>query len=148
MEKMTKVRIAVAIVVGLVTAVGYTMYRMPVREAPRQVELGGVRLTVEVASTEAVRAKGLSGRPSLLPDVGMLFVFDGPAAHCFWMRDTNMPLTALWLDKSGAIVEMQDMVPQTDDRHCPAAQVQFALEVSPEFVKRAGVRVGSTMRLI
>jgi len=53
--------------------------------------VGGQSIQVELAATPAARQRGLMGRTHLAPDTGMLFVFDAPGRHCFWMRDTPLP---------------------------------------------------------
>jgi len=52
---------------------------------------------VEVASTAIEQARGLSFRPSLGADDGMLFVFATGSVQTFWMKDMNFPLDMIWI---------------------------------------------------
>ena len=51
-----------------------------------------MKIKVELAITPEARAQGLSGRPSLSENEGVLFVFDKPDKYSFWMKNMNFPL--------------------------------------------------------
>jgi uncharacterized membrane protein (UPF0127 family) len=77
------------------------------------------------------------GRTHIAADGGMLFVFEQPGRHCFWMRDTLLPLSIAFIDSSGRIASLADMQPRTATPHCPGADVRYALEVRQgEFARR------------
>ncbi len=61
------------------------------------VRLAGVTLTVDLAMTPAEHEQGLSDRPSLDRDHGMLFVFENPGKYPFWMKDMNFPIDMIWI---------------------------------------------------
>lgn len=86
-------------------------------------------VNVEVAATPAQRARGLSGRPALAANAGMLFVFEELSRPQFWMRDTAIPLTIAFLDDDGRIVETRDMTPYSLRVHAPRQTVRYALEM-------------------
>ena len=73
----------------------------PVAPAPRVVveTRAGARhvVSVELARTDAERARGLMERRELAPDAGMLFLFDETAEHPFWMKNTLIPLDMLFI---------------------------------------------------
>jgi uncharacterized membrane protein (UPF0127 family) len=99
----------------------------------------------EVASTPAARARGLMGRTHLAADAAMLFVFEAPGRHCFWMRDTPLPLSIAFVDGSGRIVALADMAPRSEARHCPPVDIRYALEVRQGEFQRRGIRAGTTI---
>lgn len=103
------------------------------------------QITAEIARTPAERAKGLMGRPSLPASHGMLFVFERPERQCFWMRNTPLPLTIAFIDDDGAIVNFADMMPFSDEPHCSAKPVRFALEMERGWFKQRGVLVGDAV---
>jgi hypothetical protein len=94
-----------------------------------ELRSGAHRFHVEVASTPQQRERGLKGRTRLAADAGMLFVFERPDRHCFWMKDTPLPLSIAFLADDGTVVNIADMQPHTADRHCAEAPVRYALEV-------------------
>src|SRR5690242_5415176 len=105
----------------------------------------------EIAATEAERERGLMFRESMGELDGMIFVFDAPGLHAFWMKDTLIPLDMLWLDASGKIVSIAESVPPCKADPCPTypprAAASFVLELSAGFAKKHQLRVGDTLAL-
>ncbi|MHB1353645.1 MAG: DUF192 domain-containing protein [Thiobacillus sp.] len=95
---------------------------------------------VEVAATPRARQRGLMGRTHLAADGGMLFVFEQPGRHCFWMRDTPLPLSIAFIDAAGRIANLADMVPRSETPHCPSREVRYALEVRQGEFRRRGIK--------
>jgi uncharacterized protein len=110
--------------------------RMPLR-------IGAQVFQAEIADTPPERNRGLMGRTQLAADGGMLFVFEYPARHCFWMRNTPLPLSIAFIGDHGRIVSLADMQPHTDTLHCPAAAARYALEVSQGTFQRLGIGAGA-----
>ena len=101
---------------------------------------------VEVAKTPAERAKGLMGRKHLGQEEGMLFIFETEDHHAFWMKDTLIPLSIAFIDKSGSIVEIADMKPLSLDSHSPPKPVLYALEMKKGWFSTNGIKVGDIVR--
>jgi len=80
----------------------------------------GRTVTAELAVTDAERARGLMFREKLLPDQGMLFVFEEEDFHSFWMKNTLIPLDILWLDGNRRIVHIEANVPPCAADPCPS----------------------------
>jgi uncharacterized membrane protein (UPF0127 family) len=112
-------------------------------DAPLPLAIGKQVFRVELAATLRERERGLMGRTRLAADGGMLFKFETAAAHCFWMRDTPLPLSIAFIDSRGRIVNLADMQAQTDTLHCAAAEVTYALEVALGQFARHGIAVGA-----
>ncbi len=110
----------------------------------RIVTAAGRQLYVklEVADTPQARATGLSNRPSLPGDAGMLFVFPADQQAAFWMKDTLIPLSIAFISSEGRIVEIQDMERLSEDLHRPALPYRYALEVNQGFFKKNEVSPG------
>lgn len=106
----------------------------------------GQTLHAEIAATPQARQRGLMGRTHLPADSGMLFVFDAPGRHCFWMRDTPLPLTVAFLDDSGRVIHRADMQPRTLTLHCPPVAIRYALEVSQGSHLRASLAPGARVQ--
>lgn len=110
--------------------------RLPLRIGPHAFQ-------VEVAATAQQRQRGLMGRTHLAADGGMLFVFEQPGRHCFWMRDTPLPLSIAFIDTTGRIAGLADMQPRSEALHCPATEVRHALEVRQGEFRRRGIAPGA-----
>jgi uncharacterized membrane protein (UPF0127 family) len=62
-----------------------------------------------------MRVTDLDGRD------GMVFRFSGTSTDRFWMRNTVMPLTAVWFAPDGAFLDALDMAPCPNDAPtCPS----------------------------
>jgi uncharacterized membrane protein (UPF0127 family) len=100
-------------------------------EAPlRQLKISGHVLSVEVANTQAARARGLMFRQSLHENGGMLFVFPQTGQHGMWMMNTDIPLSVAFLDEKGVILNIADMMPRTATAHRSAGAAKYALETN------------------
>jgi uncharacterized membrane protein (UPF0127 family) len=114
----------------------------------RRIKLqAGMRLIdTQLAQTPLQRQIGLMFRKEMPLNEGMLFVFENKSTQCFWMKNTQIPLTAAFLDDDGTIVNLADMAPQTTDSHCSSKPVRYVLEVNQGFFSRmkmgAGSRIG------
>jgi uncharacterized protein len=108
-----------------------------------QLHAGEQAFTVEVARTPQQRARGLMGRTRLDDGAGMLFVFESAARHCFWMRNTPLPLSIAFVDTDGRIVSLADMQPHSETLHCPPADIRYALEVKQGAFQRRGIAAGT-----
>jgi uncharacterized membrane protein (UPF0127 family) len=99
-----------------------------------------------VAKTPAERAKGLMGRKHLGQEGGMFFIFETEDYHAFWMKDTLIPLSIAFVDKSGLIVEIADMKPLSLDSHSPPKPVLYTLEMKKGWFSTNGIKVGDMIR--
>lgn len=107
-----------------------------------EMSAGIHRIQVEVVNTSAKRAEGLMFRKSLPANYGMLFVFDQTAQHCMWMRNTLIPLSVAFIDSQGRIINVEEMLPQTENNHCAERPAKFALEMSAGWFKSRGLGAG------
>jgi uncharacterized membrane protein (UPF0127 family) len=102
-------------------------------------------IRAEVANTTESRTQGLMFRKYLGPNEGMLFVFPRAEPHCFWMKNTLIPLSIAFLDGEGKIVSTAEMKPMTENTHCAAAPAKFALEMSSGWFTAKGLKPGATL---
>ena len=99
-------------------------------------------LTVEVAANEPQRTQGLMFRKKLGRDDGMLFIFEEPAYHGMWMKNTLIPLSVAFLDADGRILNILDMEPQTLDAHTAAGPAIYAIETNKGWFAGHRVKAG------
>lgn len=124
------------------SALGFLASTAHAQLASETLTIRFFQVTAEVARLPGERAQGLMGRPTLPVNHGMLFVFEEPERQCFWMRNTPLALTIAFIDDQGAIVNFADMEPFSDEAHCSAKPVRFALEMERGWFKRRGVLEG------
>jgi hypothetical protein len=114
------------------------------------ITLGGETFNLELAITPAERAQGLSGREPLLENEGMLFVFDEPSIHGFWMKDMKFALDIIWIKDNKVVDIWQDASPPMGDdipRYRPEAESDYVLEVNAGFVERSGLKIGDEVSI-
>jgi len=99
-------------------------------------------ITAELATTPQSRTIGLMMRERLAPNHGMVFVFEDKAQHCFWMRNTLIPLSIAFIEDDGTIVGIADMAPKSDASTCPSRAVRYALEMDQGWFAKRGVTAG------
>jgi uncharacterized membrane protein (UPF0127 family) len=105
-------------------------------------------LSIEIADTTQERSAGLSNRQSLAAGTGMLFVFDlSQRGLGFWMKDTSIPLSVAFIDRCGAITDIQDMQPESLDLHQAAGVYAFGLEVNQGWFAQNGIRTGDKVEI-
>lgn len=116
--------------------------------APTMIRLhvGSHPIEAEVAATSATRDKGLMDRPVLPANRGMLFIFPKERTHCMWMHNTTIPLSVAFIDSRGAIVNIDEMYPGTDDYYCSDKPVRYALEMNHGWFREKGVAPGARIR--
>jgi uncharacterized protein len=100
-------------------------------------------ITAEIASTPQSRMIGLMMRERLAPNHGMVFVFEDKSQHCFWMRNTLIPLSIAFIDDDGTVVSIADMSPKSEASTCPQRPVRYALEMDQGWFAKRGVTAGS-----
>jgi uncharacterized protein len=99
-------------------------------------------ITAEIASTPLSRMIGLMMRERLAPNHGMVFVFEDKSQHCFWMRNTLIPLSIAFIDDDGTVVSIADMTPKSEASTCPQRPVRYALEMDQGWFAKRGVTAG------
>jgi uncharacterized membrane protein (UPF0127 family) len=100
-------------------------------------------INVEVVRSKEELARGLSGRESLAPDHGMLFVFDQPGLYRFWMKAMRFPLDIIWLDQHRHVINVSRNQSPCTTSACPkvspAGPAQYVLEVPAGFFDAHGL---------
>jgi uncharacterized protein len=99
-----------------------------------------------VASSDADREQGLMYRDKLGPNEGMLFVFNENAVHCFWMKNTLIPLSIAFVRADGTITDIDEMQAETTDNHCPRNNGVYALEMSHGWFAAKGIKPGMKLQ--
>src|SRR5713226_2870561 len=63
-------------------------------------------MIAEAALTEIQRETGMMFRTNMAENEGMVFVFPAPYRASFWMMQTELPLSAAYIDPEGVILEI------------------------------------------
>jgi uncharacterized protein len=105
---------------------------------------GSYPVMVEIASTDASQARGLSGRDGLAANTGMLFVFSKPGYDCFWMKDMKFDIDMLWFDQTQSLVHVQENAGKATypNSFCPPTSASYVLELPAGTVSQLGLKLG------
>lgn len=116
-----------------------------------KIQVGRHSIVVEVADEPSELSHGLMFRKTLEPDQGMLFVFPDEAVRGFWMKNTFIPLSIAFFNRSGKLIDIQDMAPVVSEiqEKVPLYQskgpAQFALEMPQGWFRKKGVKPGQRL---
>lgn len=135
----------VAVATGVFAATGVSAQQAQPRLQVAEIKAGIHLVRAEIADEPDTRARGLMFREHLGPNEGMLFVFQSRSPQCFWMRNTPLPLSIAFIDDDGRIVNVEDMQPRSDDSHCSARPVRYALEMAQGWFARRGLGAGAQL---
>ena len=108
-----------------------------------QLNAGMHLIRAEVAAEFGTRMRGLMYRSSMPQNAGMLFIFDESTQHCMWMKNTLIALSVAFIDEAGAITNIADMAPQTEQSHCASRPARYALEMNRGWFAARGIQPGS-----
>lgn len=119
------------------------------------ISIGSTRILVELADTDEKRSKGLSQRPSLNENEGMLFDFKVKDSFpIIWMKGMRFGMDIIWIN-DGKIIKIEANVPPpkegTQDSDLPKywsnSPADFILEVKAGFAESNDIKVGSKVDL-
>jgi uncharacterized protein len=112
-----------------------------------------VSVLAERADSPEKRSRGLMDRASLGEKEAMIFYFDESAYHTFWMYNTRIPLTIVFLNDRFTIVDIKDMVPCPEKNadlcpiYTPQGLARYAIELNRGFAERYGIKVGDRITI-
>lgn len=110
-------------------------------------------LKVEIAETLEQQQRGLMYRKTLSDDEGMIFIYKNEQFLSFWMKNTFVPLSIGFFDKSKKLFQIEDMLPASSEMQTqlPSYQsrrpAQYALEVPKGWFQRHHISMGSVFDL-
>ncbi len=108
------------------------------------ISVAGVKLFVDVADNKKAWEQGLSGRESMPPLRGMLFVFPTEDYYKIWMKGMRFPIDVLWIDKDGYIVDIWEhaMPDSYPGIYTPNRRAKYILETVADFVDEHNIDIG------
>ncbi len=122
---------------------------LPVLEGPPAFEQEGTltflrpdgsaaaTIAIEIAETQAERARGLMARREMGYDRGMLFLFSEADTTGFWMKNTPMSLDIIFVGPDSQVVSIaRRTTPFSEETIYPGAPKQFVVEVRAGFAER------------
>lgn len=122
-------------------------YGAPKRTKVLPINVAGIELEVELATTFEEHALGLMYRDKLEENGGMLFVFPKEQILSFWMKDTRIPLSIAFIKADGRIIQIESMKPFSLDTHVSREKARYALEMNDGWFGRRKVKEGDIVKI-
>lgn len=120
---------------------------LKVKDAGKFVEISIASTTIKaiVATSSVDLQTGLSNRPSLPQDQGMLFVFPRVDFHGIWMPNMSFAIDVAWIDEDKKIVGLTKNI---DPKTYPAIfmspkPVRYVLELNSGFIDKYNIATGT-----
>ena len=103
--------------------------------------------SVELASNDAEREKGLMYRRFMPPDRGMLFDFKREEPVMFWMKNTYITLDMIFISRAGVVTNIVANAEPLSERLIPSGGPCYGvLELNGGAAASIGVRPGDKVR--
>lgn len=133
---------------ALLRTEGFECRALEVRDADGTITTS----CVWAANTPELRERGLMGitDPSIGGRDAMVFTFPSPSTAPFWMKDTLIPLTVVWVGADGIVLGSTDMTPcDSSTPECPTypppGRYSMAIEVARGRAPDLGLEPGATV---
>lgn len=113
------------------------------------VRISGQTFKAEIPKNPAAYDKGLGGRPCILSDQAMLFVFKKPGQYAFWMKGMKFPIDIIWIgpDHRVAAVEGDEQPSTYPDKFVNQKPAQYVLEIKANTVSQLHINIGTAVSL-
>ena len=105
-------------------------------------------IEVEFAKNDEERALGLMYRSSMDEHQGMWFIFPEEAHRSFYMRNTEIPLDIIYLDKDKKVVSIAKNARPYDETSLPSEKpAMYVLEINGGLSDKWGIEKGDRMEV-
>jgi uncharacterized membrane protein (UPF0127 family) len=138
-----------ALIAAAVVAVGLSVAFLGWAQAAGKATIEIVSKTgvhafsVELATNDAERERGLMFVKQLPEGQGMLFDFQQDEQVSFWMHNTYIPLDMLFIGSNGKVLHIAENAKPMSDTLIPSQYaVRFVLEVIAGTADKLGIAVG------
>ncbi len=101
---------------------------------------------VKIPMTDELMQKGLMYVEEMDDSEGMLFVFQEPAIHSFWMKNTKIPLDIIWLAENLTVIHIENAKPCIEDPcrvYTPKNNSLYVLEINQGLAQTHNITEGS-----
>lgn len=106
------------------------------------------KIDVQFAQTEEQRAVGLMYRSTMEEHQGMWFIFEEEAPRSFYMRNTEIPLDIIYLNKDKKVVSIAKNARPYDETSLPSEKpAMYVLEINGGLSDKWGIDKGDWVEI-
>ena len=104
-------------------------------------------IRVATVSDRKAMEKGLSGKPPIPDDFGMLFIIDSSREHFFWMKNMEFPIDILFFDKDRKLTEILTGLTPCEEctKYKAPEDTAYALEINAGMAEGFGIKAGDSI---
>lgn len=119
-----------------------------------RAELGGEIFSLETADSDVLRERGLSGRDSIPPQGGMLFLFPRPGRYAFWMKNMRFAVDIIWLRGDRIVFIQKNAAPPAAGtagnipRYISSEDADKIIEIQAGTAERLGLGSGQQVKIL
>jgi uncharacterized protein len=100
-------------------------------------------IDIEIAANDSSRTMGLMYRKSMEETKGMLFIFEQPDLHSFWMKNTYISLDIIYVSEKKEIVKIYKNTEKLSTKSLPTDKPSlYVVEVIAGFCEKYGIKEG------
>lgn len=104
------------------------------------------RLDIEIADTDYERETGLMYRDHMEENHAMLFIFENEAPRGFYMKNTEISLDILFLDKARKVVKIAPNTRPKSLQTIPSeVPAQYVLEINAGLAEEWNIKQGDSL---
>ena len=153
---MKKVLLASALLLALVAGVVFAQNYLKTKtfslfQKTPTVTINGQSIAVTVADSAEEKEIGLSETKSLPQNQGMIFLFEKPDYHAFWMKNMKLPIDIIYI-KDDRIVTIQSNVwpPKKEESplvYVPTEPSDKVLEINAGLSEKYDFKKGDMVKI-
>lgn len=118
----------------------------------KKVTVNGVTYNVRVVEEEKEKQIGLSQTDKLKEDEGMLFLFDKPGLHSFWMKEMKFPIDIIFIRDNTVTSVVGNALPPTQtggdlEIYEPTDASNKVLEIKAGEAKKNNIKKGTIVEI-
>ncbi len=106
-----------------------------------------VSARVEVADSDEKKRTGLMFREYMPENEGMIFPYDEEIVLNFWMKNTRLSLSIVFIDKHYRIIKIAEMVPFDLRITSSGKKAMYAIEMNRDWFKKNKIKSGSIVKI-
>lgn len=137
---------------AVVTFVGILLISFILSKQSSQVLVNGESFKVSVARSEKEKQIGLSKTEQMDENQGMLFMFDTPEYHSFWMKDMKFPIDIIYINGDKVVTVIENAKPPSEtggnlEIYQPTDKSDRVLEISAGLAKKYNIKKGTSVKI-
>ncbi len=147
---MKKTTLLLALLIGLLSV--FYFYNLYLDKQKSQIIINEKSFAIELAVSPEEQNLGLGNRDSLALDSGMLFIFDKPGNHSFWMQGMKFPLDMIFILDNKVIGVYENVPIITDTKSNPRIYgsdilSDKVLEINAGLAKKYNIKKGDEVKI-